>query len=265
MTAATKTLLAWSSGKDSAYALHVLRQDAGIELVGLLTTVNSAVHRVSMHGVRDSLLAAQAEACGLPLLSVPIPDPCSDDEYRAAMAVAIAAARDQGVRKIAFGDLFLADVRRYREEQLAGTGIDPIFPLWGRPTGLLAREIVASGVTAIITCVDTQQLDARFAGRDYDSRLLDELPASVDPCGENGEFHTVVVGGPMFEKNLDVTVGPIVVKERFVFADVSLRPLTQTIRSRTRRRRSDRNAGDAPPDPRRKPAAPTPSSPDSRA
>jgi uncharacterized protein (TIGR00290 family) len=215
-----KTLLAWSTGKDSAYALQVLRGTSGIDVVGLLTTVNSAAHRVSMHGVRESLLQAQADACRLPLIAVPLPDPCSDDDYRAAMAAAVADARERGVQSIAFGDLFLEDVRLYREDQLSGTGIVPIFPLWGRSTAVLARELIVAGVEAVITCVDTEQLDGRFAGRRYDLQLLDELPPSVDCCGENGEFHTVVVGGPMFRKKLEVAVGPVVTRERFVFADV---------------------------------------------
>jgi uncharacterized protein (TIGR00290 family) len=218
----TRTLLAWSSGKDSAYALWTLSQRPDIEVAGLLTTLNSSVGRVSIHGVHDSVLEAQAEACRLPLVKVPLPDPCSDEEYRAVMAVVIDEARRQGIEAMAFGDLFLADVRAYREKQLASTGIAPIFPLWARPTALLAREMIEAGLEAIITCVDTEQLDASFVGRAYDLALLDELPASVDPCAENGEFHTVAVAGPMFRERLDVRVGDVVDYGRFVFADVVL-------------------------------------------
>jgi diphthamide synthase (EF-2-diphthine--ammonia ligase) len=189
-----KTLLAWSSGKDSAYALQALRPNPSTEVVGMLTTVNSAVARVSMHGVRESLLDAQAEACGLPLTKVWLPDPCSDDEYRHAMAEAISELTARGVESIAFGDLFLEEVRSYREAQLE----------------------------AIITCVDTEQIDRGFLGRRYDKRLLEELPSSVDPCGENGEFHTVAVAGRMFDERLDVRMGPTVDKGRFVFVDVEL-------------------------------------------
>jgi uncharacterized protein (TIGR00290 family) len=215
-----KTLLAWSSGKDSAYALHVLRQRPDIEVVGLLTTLNSSVNRVSMHGVHESVLEAQAWACRLPLRKVLLPDPCSDEDYQAAMAKAVAEAREQGVEAIAFGDLFLTDVRAYRERQLAGTGMRPLFPLWGRPTTSLAKEMIEAGLEAIITCIDTNQLDRNFVGRLYDRQLLEDLPASVDPCGENGEFHTVAVAGPMFHKRLDVRVGEVVDRGRFVFVDV---------------------------------------------
>lgn len=215
-----KTLLAWSSGKDSAYALHALRLTPSVEVVGLLTTVNSAVTRVSMHGVRESVLDAQAEACRLPLTKVWLPDPCSDEEYRRAMAQIVSEARAGGVERIAFGDLFLEEVRSYREKQLAGTGVEPLFPLWGRPTHELAEEMIASGLEAIITCVDTERIDRRFLGRRYDRQLLEELPGSVDPCGENGEFHTVAVAGPMFRERLDVRVGTTVDRDRFVFVDV---------------------------------------------
>jgi uncharacterized protein (TIGR00290 family) len=218
----TKTLLAWSSGKDSAYALWTLQQRPDIELVGLLTTLNSSVSRVSMHGVDESVLEAQAEACGLPLVKVPLPDPCSDEAYRTVMSGVIDKVHHQGVEAIAFGDLFLTDVRGYRERQLAGTGIRPLFPLWGRPTSALAREMIDAGLQAIITCVDTEQLDASFVGRSFDAQLLEDLPVSIDPCAENGEFHTVAVAGPMFHEPLAVRMGEAVVRERFVFADVTL-------------------------------------------
>ncbi|MBN1461901.1 MAG: adenine nucleotide alpha hydrolase [Armatimonadetes bacterium] len=218
-----RTLLAWSSGKDSAHALWALRQLPDIEMVGLLTTLNSTVNRVSLHGVRESVLEAQARACRLPLLKLPLPDPCTDEQYRAAMTEAMDEARGQGVGAVAFGDLFLADVRAYREAQLAGTGLTPLFPLWGRATPLLAKEMIDSGLEAIITCVDTEQLDRTFVGRSFDRQLLEDLPETVDPCGENGEFHTLVLTGPMFCERLDVELGEVVDRGRFLFADVTLR------------------------------------------
>ena len=219
----TRTLLAWSTGKDSAYALWALAQRPDIEVVGLLTTLNSSVGRVSMHGVHESVLEAQADACRLPLLKVPLPDPCGDEEYRAVMAQAMVEARGRGVEAMAFGDLFLTDVRAYRERQLAGTGISPLFPLWGRSTSLLAKEMIDAGLEAIITCVDTEQLDRAFVGRSFDRQLLADLPGSVDPCAENGEFHTLAVAGPMFHDRLDVEVGDVVDRQRFVFVEITLR------------------------------------------
>jgi len=222
MTARAKVVLSWSSGKDSAWALHVLRERSDIEVVGLLTTVNAAFDRVAMHAVRTELLRAQARAVGLPLLEVGIPYPCSDDEYTTAMGQAVATMAQQGVTAVAFGDLFLEDVRRYREERLQGSGIAPLFPLWGRDTRTLAREMVAAGLLARITCVDPRKLDAAFVGRDFDEGLLDELPPSVDPCGERGEFHTFVCDGPMFEHPLRIRSGAVVERDGFVFADVEL-------------------------------------------
>jgi uncharacterized protein (TIGR00290 family) len=175
-----------------------------------------------MHAVRRSVLEAQAAVAGLPLIAVPLPDPCSDEEYRAAMAAALDEARGLGAEAIAFGDLFLGDVRAYREAQLAETGFGPLFPLWGRPTAALAEEMIAAGVEAVVTCVDTEQLDRAFLGRRFDRRLLEELPAGVDPCAENGEFHSVAVAGPMFARPLAVEVGEVVERERFVFVDVAL-------------------------------------------
>jgi len=218
-----KTFLSWSSGKDSAYALWTLQRDPGIELAGLLTSVNSSVDRVAMHGVRSTVLQAQADTAGLPLLTIPLPDPCTDEQYRAEMSRAIDEVKRRGVQAIAFGDLFLEDVRAYREAQMAGTGITPIFPLWGRPTRALAEEMIEAGCQAIVTCVDTQQLDRSFVGHSFDRRLLDDLPVGVDPCAENGEFHTVAVAGPMFAAPLAVEIGEVVDRERFVFVDVSLR------------------------------------------
>jgi uncharacterized protein (TIGR00290 family) len=219
MTAREKTLICWSSGKDSAWSLHVLRQRARVEVVGLLTTVNAIRQRVSMHAVRAELLRAQAQAVGLPLVQVPIPDPCSNDDYAAAMEQALGAARHDGVSCVAFGDLFLQDVRQYREDQLRGAGLTPLFPLWGIPTRPLARTMVAVGLRARITCIDPKQLDGSFAGRDFDSRLLEELPETVDPCGERGEFHTFAYDGPMFRHRVRFRAGEIVERDGFVFAD----------------------------------------------
>lgn len=217
-----KTLLAWSSGKDSAWSLHVLRRQ-GVEVVGLLTTLNETHDRVAMHAVRRSLLLAQAEAAGLPVTIVPIPSPCPNEVYEAAMAEAMASARAAGVEAVAFGDLFLEDIRRYREERLAGTGLTALFPLWGRPTHTLAEEMIAGGLEARLTCVDPRVLPAAFAGRAFDRRLLAELPARVDPCGENGEFHSFAWAGPMFRAPIAVEAGDVVERDGFVFAD--LKPL----------------------------------------
>ncbi len=216
----TKALLAWSSGKDSAWSLQVLRAEAQVEVVALLTTINQAFDRVAMHAVRTQLLRAQADAAGLPLWPVPIPWPCSNAEYEAAMGVAMARARREGIGAVAFGDLFLEDIRRYREERLAPTGIVPLFPLWGRPTEPLAREMIAGGLRARLTCVDPRVLDARLAGRDFDGELLAELPAGVDPCGERGEFHTFAYEGPMFSRPISIRSGEVVTRDGFVFADL---------------------------------------------
>ncbi|HXT98659.1 MAG TPA: ATP-binding protein [Polyangia bacterium] len=215
-----KALLAWSSGKDSAWTLHVLRAQNEVEVVGLLTTINQVFDRVAMHAVRTELLRAQAEAAELPLWPVPIPWPCSNAEYEAAMAAAMARARADGITHVAFGDLFLEDVRRYREERLAPTGVTPLFPLWGTPTDALARRMVEGGLRARLTCVDPKSLDARFAGRDFDAALLAELPATVDPCGEGGEFHTFAYAGPMFRRPIPIRTGEIVTRDGFVFADL---------------------------------------------
>lgn len=216
----TKTLLAWSSGKDSAWSLQVLRQAGEVEVVGLLTTINQAFDRVAMHAVRAELLRAQADAAGLPLSTVPIPWPCSNADYEAAMGLAMDRARGEGIEAIAFGDLFLEDIRRYREERLAPTGLRPLFPLWGRPTAPLAREMIAGGLRARLTCVDPRNLDGRFAGRDFDAALLAELPETVDPCGERGEFHTFAYEGPMFARPIAIRSGEVVARDGFVFADL---------------------------------------------
>ena len=222
MTTRRRALLAWSSGKDSAWALHLLRRQPDIEVVGLLTTFNEAVDRVAMHAVRHELVEAQARAAGLPLWPVPLPWPCSNEEYQERMGAAIARARSEGIAAIAFGDLFLEDVRDYRIRQMAGTGIEPVFPLWGRPddTPSLAQRMIEAGVRAVLTCVDPKQLSPDFVGRRYDAELLKDLPASVDPCGERGEFHTFCCAGPMFGREIPVEVGEIVHRDGFCFADV---------------------------------------------
>ncbi len=214
-------LLSWSSGKDSAWALHVLRQNPDVQVAGLLTTFNAAADRVAMHAVRRELVEAQAEAAGLPLWPVNIPSPCPNEIYEAAMRDAMARAHAEGFTHVAFGDLFLEDVRRYRENRLADSGLTPLFPLWHLPTHLLAREMIAGGLDAVLTSVDPQQLDRGFAGRRYDASLLADLPASADPCGERGEFHTFCCAGPMFSRPIAVTMGDIVERDGFVFADVT--------------------------------------------
>jgi uncharacterized protein (TIGR00290 family) len=213
------TLLSWSSGKDSAWTLHTLRQQGTYDVVGLLTTVNSAFDRVAMHGTRASVLRAQAAAAGLPLIEVPLPWPCSNQQYEAVMRDACAAAVAEGIEAMAFGDLYLEDVRRYREERLAGSRITPVFPLWGRDTTVLVREMLDSGLRARLTCVDTAKLPASFAGRELDASLLAELPASTDPCAENGEFHTCAYAGPMFAKPISLVPGVMEQRDGFVFAD----------------------------------------------
>lgn len=220
MRAVPKALLCWSSGKDSAWTLHVLRQRTDVEVVGLLTTINEAHARVAMHAVRVALLQAQAEAAGLPLWPVPIPSPCSNQQYEAAMTTVIRQALAQDISVMAFGDLFLDDVRRYREAQLSGSGIAPLFPLWGRPTEALAKEMLQGGLRARVTCVDPRQVPAEFAGREFDEALLLALPAGADPCGERGEFHTFAYAGPMFRHPVPFTSGEIVTRDNFVFADL---------------------------------------------
>jgi uncharacterized protein (TIGR00290 family) len=215
-----RVLLSWSSGKDSAWALHVLRQDPSLTVAALLTTINESAGRVAMHAVRESLVEAQARAAGLPVWKAPIPSPCPNEVYEAQMRAAMARARAEGFTHVAFGDLFLEDVRRYREERLNGTGLEPIFPVWGVPTDELARNMIDSGLEAIMTCVDPRQLDPRFAGRRFDRSLLSDLPATVDPCGERGEFHTFCYAGPMFAGPIEVQIGETVDRDGFVFVDV---------------------------------------------
>jgi len=230
-----KALLAWSSGKDSAWSLHVLRQQGGVEVAGLLTTVNESFGRVAMHAVRRELLEAQARVAGVPLRVVPIPYPCPNDVYEAAMAGALAEARAAGIEAVAFGDLFLEDIRRYREERMGPTGLRPLFPLWGRPTRALAEEMINGGLRARLTCVDPRALDASFAGRAFDHDLLAALPPEADPCGERGEFHTFAWDGPMFREPVAVSVGEVVHRDGFVFAD--LLPETDVTQSAQRTQR----------------------------
>jgi uncharacterized protein (TIGR00290 family) len=215
-----KAWMSWSSGKDSAWALEAARRRGDLEIVALLTTVNEKFRRVAMHGVREELLDAQAEALGLPLVKIPLPWPCPNQAYEEALAAAVRRARAEGVRCMVFGDLFLEDIRRYRIEKLAGTGIEPKFPIWGLDTALLAREMVAAGLRARLTCVDPRQLPREFAGRTFDSELLKDLPPGVDPCGENGEFHSFAFAGPMFRNTIAVRMGEVVERDGFIYADV---------------------------------------------
>jgi uncharacterized protein (TIGR00290 family) len=221
-----RVLLSWSSGKDSAWSLHVLRQQGDLEVVGLLTTLNSEFDRVAMHGTRRSILEAQAKAAGLPLWVVPLPWPCSNSDYEQRMRAVCEKAVNEKVDAVAFGDLFLQDIREYREKQLKPTGLEPLFPLWDIPTDRLARDMIAGGLRAKLTCVDSKQLAPSFAGREFDAALLENLPPGVDPCGERGEFHTCVYDGPMFEKPLSLQAGEVVSREGFVYADfVEKQPL----------------------------------------
>jgi uncharacterized protein (TIGR00290 family) len=227
----TKCLVSWSSGKDSAWLVHVLRQHGDVDVAAILTTVNDTYKRVAMHAVRVELLHAQADALRLPLWQIPIPSPCSNEVYERAMAQAVRRAVTEGYTNIAFGDLFLEDIRRYREERLRGSGLTPIFPLFGLDTTELARTMVAGGLRARLTSVDPRTLDARYAGREFDAALLGDLPAGVDPCGERGEFHTFAYDGPMFTRPIPITSGIVVERDGFVFAD--LLPGASTTRPET--------------------------------
>ena len=215
-----KALLSWSSGKDSAWALHTIRLKGEVEIAGLVTTINERYDRVAMHAVRVSLLEQQAESAGVPLWKVPIPDPCSNEQYEAAMKQLLEKARAEGISHFVFGDLFLEDIRQYREKQLSNTGITPLFPLWKIPTDQLARDMVHAGLRAYITCVDPKQIPRSFAGRIFEEEFLNDLPASVDPCGERGEFHSFAFAGPMFRYPLEIKPGEIVERGGFVFADL---------------------------------------------
>jgi uncharacterized protein (TIGR00290 family) len=217
-----KALIAWSTGKDSAWALHQARLAGELEIVGALTTITENLNRVSMHGMRREILEAQLRAAGLPLLPVMIPFPCPNEIYEQCMGEAVKSAREQGVSKIIFGDLFLEDIRAYREEKLRGTGIEPVFPLWKTPTDQLARDMIASGIKARVITLDSKKMPRELAGASFDEKLLSALPEGVDPCAENGEFHTCVTGGPMFEKNLEVKIGEVTERDGFVFADLRL-------------------------------------------
>jgi uncharacterized protein (TIGR00290 family) len=215
-----KVVLSWSSGKDSAWTLHLLRQDPRYEVVGLLTTVNTTHERVAMHSTRRSILEAQARAAGLPLRVIPLPWPCSNEIYEREMRGATEAILRDGATHIAFGDLFLDEIRDYRLKQLEGTGLDPIFPVWGAPTAPLARQMIDSRFHAVLTCVDPRKLPRSFAGRTFDHALLADLPPDVDPCGENGEFHTCVLAGPIFDQPISASVGEVVEREGFCFCDL---------------------------------------------
>jgi uncharacterized protein (TIGR00290 family) len=214
------TLLSWSSGKDSAWALQALRQDPTVEVVGLFTVFNSKYQRASMHATRMKMLRRQAQAAGLPLETIGLPDPCTMEQSDAIMGEFVERCAKQGIEAMAYGDLFLEEVRDYRIQQLKGSGISPLFPLWGKPTRGLAGEMLRAGVEAYLSSVDLAKLPAALAGRCWDRKLLEELPEGTDPCGENGEFHTIVAAGPMFREQITVRVGEIVVQDGFAFADI---------------------------------------------
>jgi uncharacterized protein (TIGR00290 family) len=221
-----RVLLSWSSGKDSAWALHILRQQADVEVTGLLTTFNESNDRAAMHAIRHELVQAQADAAGLPLWPIPLPYPCPNDEYEARMSAALERARRQNVTHVAFGDLFLEEIRAYREKMMAGSGIQPIFPLWCSPaeTPALSRTMLQGGLRAVVVTIDPKQLDPAFAGRLYDAQLLNELPASVDPCGERGEFHTFCFEGPMFGYPVPFKTGQVIQRDGFYFTDILVPP-----------------------------------------
>jgi uncharacterized protein (TIGR00290 family) len=216
-------LVSWSSGKDSAWSLYLMQRSAEYKVAGLLTTLNTQFDRVAMHSTRREVLEAQAEAAGLPLQIVPLPWPCSNEQYEAAMRTACDEALASGIEGIAFGDLFLEDIRRYCEDRLRGTGLTPLFPVWKINTRSLLVKMIATGVKTRIVCVDPKKLPREFAGRDLDQEFLRDLPAGVDPCGENGEFHTCVYDGPMFHHPIPIESGDVVERDGFIFADVKLR------------------------------------------
>jgi uncharacterized protein (TIGR00290 family) len=215
-----QALIAWSSGKDSAWALHEARRAGDYDIVGALTTINDTFHRVSMHGVREELLMAQLEAAGLPATVVRIPFPCTNEIYEREMARTMADVKARGITHVVFGDLFLEDIRAYREQKLTAIGMTAVFPLWQRPTDALARAMIAGGVEAHLATVDLKKLPAGFAGRRFDQALIDALPAGTDPCGENGEFHSFVSAGPMLSRKIPVRVGETVERDGFAYADL---------------------------------------------
>lgn len=215
-----RAVVSWSTGKDAAWSLVEVQRAGELEVAGILTTVTTGFDRVSMHGVRRSVLDVQAKALGLPVYPVEIPHPCPNEVYERAMGAAVARLRADGIERMVFGDLYLEDVRRYREDRLRGTGIEPVFPLWGRPTRALAESMIAGGLRAVLVCVDPRRLPRSFAGRTFDRPFLDDLPPGVDPCGENGEFHSCVVAGPMWRGALPVRPGAVVERDGFVFADL---------------------------------------------
>ena len=218
-----KALISWSSGKDSAFALHEIRKADEFDVVGAVTTVTETFSRVSIHGVRQDILRAQLEAAGLPPRIVPIPYPCPNEIYEARMGEAVARAVNDGITHMIFGDLFLTEIRAYREQKLAGTGITPVFPLWDRPTRALAQAMIESGLEAYLATVDLKKLPGEFAGRKFDEKLLADLPQGIDPCGENGEFHTCVVAGPMFARPLAVKPGERVERDGYGYCDLVLK------------------------------------------
>jgi uncharacterized protein (TIGR00290 family) len=218
-----KILVSWSSGKDSAWMLHTLRKEGVGDTGALLTSINESADRVAMHAVRSDVLRAQAHAAGLPLITVPLPSPCSNEVYEARMASVVEKAVADGFTHVAFGDLFLEDVRRYREARLAGTGLTPVFPLWGRSTSELCKEMIEGSLVAYLTCLNPRVMPRELAGRRYDDSLIRDLPSNVDPCGERGEFHTCAVAGPMFAEALHVDTGITVERDGFVFTDLILR------------------------------------------
>ena len=217
-----KTLLSWSSGKDSAWALYRLQRDPEIDVVGLFCTVNQKFDRVAMHGVRRELLELQAERLDLPLYVIDIPYPCSNEEYEARMTMFIGQAKADNIECCAFGDLYLEDVRQYRENNLKGTGITPLFPLWGIPTETLSKDMIQNGLRAIVTCIDPGSMPEHFAGREYNKSFLEDIPREVDPCGENGEFHSFAFDGPMFSESIKVSAGEVVRRDGFVFSELTL-------------------------------------------
>lgn len=219
-----RVMLAWSSGKDSAWMLHRLRRDPDVDIAGLFTTLNQSTGRVAVHEVRTELLEAQAHAAGLPLHAIPLPHPCPNTVYEAAIAAFVGRAKTEGVTHVAFGDLFLDDIRRYRERQFAALGVEPLFPLWGLATRALADEMVNSGLRAWITCVDSRQAPREWAGRLFEPAFVAQIPEGIDPCGERGEFHTFAFEGPMFDAPIPTRIGEVAERGGFVYADVLSSP-----------------------------------------